>query len=295
MKIEKLISKTIFITTVCLSWIITSSLQAQGFTGDSWESAKLNKSANVVVTYTYTPKFANIVDGQPTGMCFDIMEDFVSYVKDNYGVSVNVIYKTLSDPKDFDLFLNIVKASKGGVFGLGDVTITEERKLSYSFSDPYFSNMGILATNNSVPTLTSMEDIGKEFIGKTAIIQNGTTHEVRMQKIKTNYYPTLRIETTKGYIEANKKVIDDTNYFTYIDFSTYLDVISNRIPLKRHEAGDQKGENFGFIMPKSSDWDAVFNEFLRANGGYINSVEYKKLLVDNLGSHVLKIMNAITK
>lgn len=295
MKIEKLISINKLIAAVLLSWIIVSPVQSQSLSGDSWESAKQKKSANITVTYTYTPKFANIVDGQRKGLCFDIMGDFVIYVKSNYGVTLNIKYTTLSDPKDFDLFLNTVKISEGGVFGLGDVTITEERKLLYNFSDSYFSNMGILATNNSVPTLTSFENIGKEFIGKTAIIQNGTTHEARMQKIKTNYYPSLRIETTKGYIEANKRVIDNTNYFTYIDFSTYLDVISNRIPLKRHEVGDQKGEHFGFVMPKSSDWDVVFNEFLRANGGYTNSVVYKKLLVDNLGSHVLKIMNAITK
>jgi putative glutamine transport system substrate-binding protein len=59
--------------------------------------------------------------------------------------------------------------------------------------------------------------------------------------------------------------------------------------------GDQKGEDFGFIMPKSSDWAAVFNEFMAANGGFTKSVEYRKILAENLGSHVLKLMDAITK
>lgn len=287
--------KKLLIAALGFCLLVGNTVHSQSLVGDSWASAKQKKSANIVVTYTYAPKFADVVDGQRSGLCFDIMKDFETYVKTKYGVILNIDYKTLNDAKDFDLFLNVVKASKGGVFGLGDITITEERKKDYNFSDTYFSNMAILATNNSVPTLSSIENIGKEFAGKRAIIQNGTTHEDRMKEFKEKYYPLLVIETTKGYAESNKKVIADANYFTYIDFSTYLDVVSNRIPLKRHEVGDQKGEDFGFIMPKSSDWAPVFNEFLRADGGYTQSVEYRKLLADNLGGHVLKLMNAITK
>lgn len=281
------------VLSIILMATLSSLVLGQGFSGDSWASAKQKKSANVVVTYTYAPKFADVVSGEKKGLCFDIMNEFVKYVKEKHGVTLNLNYRALKDPKDFDLFLNTMKVSKGGVFGLGDITITAARKKVYNFSDPYFSNMAILATNNSVPDLSAVENIGKEFAGKIAIVQNGTTHEDRMKQFKSKYYPALTIETTKGYAEANEKVIADADYFTYIDFSTYLDVVSNRIPLKRHEAGDQKGEDFGFIMPKSSDWAPIFNEFLRANGGFTNSMEYRKLLADNLGSHVLKLMNAI--
>ena len=289
MKGRKLFTLVVLICTLIgTSW-------SQGLTGDSWASAKQKKSGNVVVTYTHAPKFSEVLGGQRKGLCFDIMNNFVEYVKSKYDVTLNIDYKDLNDPRDFDLFLNTVQVSNGGVFGLGDVTITEARKRIFNFSNPYFSNVAILATNNTVPNLTSIANISKEFAGKTALIQNGTTHQDRVKSIKAKYYPGLNIETTKGFTEANEKVAKDPNYFTYIDFSTYLDVVSKRIPLKRHEAGDQKNEDFGFLMPKSSDWAPVFNEFLAADGGFIKSVEYRKLLADNLGSHVLKLMDAITK
>lgn len=283
------------IIAVVLSLFVVATAWSQDLSGDNWASSKQKKSGNITVTYTHAPKFSEIVGGQRKGLCFDIMNDFIAYVRSTHGVTLNVNYQSLSDPKDFDLFLNTVKAGKGGVFGLGDVTITEARKKMYNFSSSYFSNVAILATNNSVSSLSSMANIGKEFAGKTALIQNGTTHEDRVKAIKVKYFPSLNIETTKGFTEANQKVSKDANYFTYIDFSTYLDVVSKRIPLKRHEVGDQKGEDFGFLMPKSSDWAPVFNEFLAANGGYVKSVQYRKLLADNLGSHVLKLMDAITK
>jgi len=279
---------------VIASFFSLSNAFSQGLSGDTWAASKAKKQGKITVTYTHAPKFAEIQNGERKGLCFDIMNEFVAYVKTKHGVNLVMDYKDLSDVKDFDLFLKTIKISKGGVFGLGDVTITNARKQVYNFGAPYFSNVAILATSNKVPTLSSMANISKEFEGKTIIVQNGTTHELRASALKKNF-PGLVVKTTKGFNEANQKVAEDVAYFTYIDFSTYLDVVTKRIPLKRHEVGDQKGEDFGFIMPKNSDWAPIFNEFMAADGGFIKSVTYRKMLADNLGSHVLKLMDAITK
>lgn len=283
-----------YITVIMVSIFSIACATSQGLRGDTWASAKAKKQAKISVTYTHAPKFAELKSGEHTGLCFAIMNEFVDYVKTKHGVNLVLDYKDLPDDKNFDLFLKTVKVGNGGVFGLGDVTITNARKSDYNFGAPYFSNVAILATSNKVPTLSSMANISTEFAGKTIVVQNGTTHETRANALKKNF-PGLAIETTKGFSEANKKVAENTNYFTYIDFSTYLDVVTKRLPLKRHEVGDQKGEDFGFIMPKNSDWAPVFNEFMAAEGGFIKSVTYRKILAENLGSHVLKLMDAITK
>jgi putative glutamine transport system substrate-binding protein len=189
---------------------------SQGLSGDTWASAKASKNGKITVTYTHAPKFAEVNNGQRKGLCFDIMYDFVEYVKTKHGVNLTIDYKDLIDDKDFDLFLKTVKVSKGGVFGLGDVTITTARKKVYNFGAPYFSNVAILATSNKVPTLSSMSDLSKEFAGKTIVVQKGTTHETRANSLKKNF-PGLLIETTTGFAEANKKVSESPNYFTFID------------------------------------------------------------------------------
>jgi putative glutamine transport system substrate-binding protein len=283
--------KLLIATTMFFS---LSNAFAQGLSGDTWAAAKASKQGKITVTYTHAPKFAEVKLGERKGLCFDIMYEFMAYVQAKHGVNLVIDYKNLADNKDFDLFLKTVKSSNGGVFGLGDVTITSARKQAYNFGAPYFSNVAILATSNKVPTLSNMANISKEFAGKTIVIQNGTTHEFRANALKKNF-PGLVVETTTGFNEANQKVANDVNYFTYIDFSTYLDVVTKRIPLKRHEVGDEKGEDFGFIMPKNSDWAPIFNEFMAADGGFTKSVAYRKILADNLGSHVLKLMDAITK
>lgn len=268
---------------------------SQGFIGDSWVKAKQAKKAKIVVTYTDAPKFSEKVNGQYSGVCFDIMNSFIKFVKDKYGVALEVSYRDLARTGDFDLFLNTVKGSSGGVFGLGDVTITKARKNIYSFSPAYFSNVAILATHPSAPKLSSMDNIAKEYAGMTAIVQRGTTHEKRMQDIKAKYFPALKIETTVTFDQANQKVASNPKYFTYVDFSTYMQVLEQNLKVERQTAGDQKGESFGFIMPKNSDWTVPLNEFFAQNGGYTNSTEYRKILATNLGNYVLRLLDAMNK
>lgn len=278
-----------------IAFFVVQSTFGQGFSGDSWATARSSKQANIVVTYTDAPKFAEKVNGQYSGVCFDIMKDFTAFVQNKYGIKLNVSYKDLSRSQDFDLFLNTVKNSKGGVFGLGDVTITDARKSSFNFSPPYFSNIAILATNKQAPNLSSLSNIAKEYSGMTAVVQKGTTHEKRMQELKANYFPSLKIETTVSFDEANKKVANNPNYFTYIDFSTYMQTLEQNLPLERQPAGDQKGESFGFIMPNNSDWNVPLQEFFDQNGGYTNSMEYRKILASNLGNYVLRLLDAMNK
>lgn len=277
-----------------LSFMLLSGIgYSQQLIGDSWTNVKQSKKGKIVITYTEAPKFADRINGEYKGLCFDIMKDFVSYVKTRYGADLQVEYVSPKNPKDFDEFLNNVKKGSGGVFGLGDVTITEERKKEYTFSPPYFSNIAILATHNDVPNLSSMEKISSEFSGMKAVVQNGTTHEQRIKQIKGTYFPALQVELTTGFDEANKKTAANISYFTYIDFSTYLNVIDQKIPLKRHPAGDKSDEYFGFIMPKNSDWAPVLEEFFAQNGVYVRSLQYRKMMADHLGSHVLKMMSAM--
>jgi putative glutamine transport system substrate-binding protein len=141
--------------------------------------------------------------------------------------------------------------------------------------------------------LRDLKNIQKEFAGMKAIAHKGTTNEKRLIKIKDDYYPNLVVETTKGLAEANEKVLSDSSYFTYLDAPAYFELMEKHLPLKRHPAGDQKGETFGFIMPKNSDWDIIFNEFLNADGGYTNSQSYKKILSDHLGKQVLNELDSM--
>jgi putative glutamine transport system substrate-binding protein len=89
------------------------------------------------------------------------------------------------------------------------------------------------------------------------------------------------------------KVAADPQSFTYLDIAFYLDALKHKKPLKRHGVGDQASEEFGLIMPMSSDWQPLMTEFFMKGGGYTNSIEYKKILSKHLGTAGVKLIESL--
>lgn len=269
-------------------------INAQGLKGDTWETAQKTKRARLVLTNVYLVNFSETVNGQGSGICFDIMDDFAAYVQSKYGVSINYDYQPVEDTRNFQAFLDAVQYGQGGVFGLGDITITNERKSIFEFAPPYFENVAILVTDRNVPELRSLTDIPTTFKGMKAVSERGTTHDQILKGMQGKYgnFEIVYAESSMGKVD---KVLDSPGYWSYLDFPNYLHLFSSRIAIKRHSVGDRKGESFGFIMPKGSDWAPIITEFFQANGGYVNSEDYREVLEKNLGEKGVKLIGLLSR
>ena len=281
-----------FLKYVCsLSLFVMTTVGYGQYTGDTWSKVKSSGGGTVSFAYVETPGFVyKDASGNLTGICVDIMNDFINYV--NTAKKVKLTAKYVGDGSNFRGMYDKVKGSNGGVFGLGNITITEARKKEIKFSPSFITNFAILITQNSVPTLSSMSSIGQTFAGLTAYTAKGTLNEKRLVDIKGKYYPEMEIAYASSSPETLDKVLADPKAFTYLDLAFYLDAISKRQPLKRHPIGDQSSEQFGFIMPMNSDWQPLMEEFFAANGGYTNSLPYKKILSRHLGDTGVKLLQA---
>ena len=270
--------------------ILMSPLCYAQYSGDSYAKVKATGEGTIKLAYVETPGFVYRDDaGNLTGICVDIMKDFVEYVNSKgYKIKADFV----GDGSSFRGMYNNVKNSQGGVFGLGNVTITEARKDEIQFSEPFITNFAILITPSSVPTLSRFEDIDKTFAGLTAYTAKGTLNEKRLADLKSKYYNDMKMVYASSSPETLEKVLADQNSFTYLDIAFYLDAIKNRKPIKRHPVGDQSSEQFGFIMPLNSDWKPVLDEFFHANGGYTNSTAYKMILSKHLGDTGVKLLQA---
>ncbi|ELR72325.1 serine/threonine protein kinase [Fulvivirga imtechensis AK7] len=267
---------------------LCSPLHAQ-YSGDTWQKAGSSGSGMISLAYVETPGFVYKDNaGNLTGICVDIMRDFVSYVGEKKGVKLSVQF--VGDGSSFGGMYNNVKGSQGGVFGLGNITITPARKKEIKFSPPFITNFAILVTQNSVPTLNSLNEISKTFAGLTAYTAKGTLNDKRLADLKSKYYPDMKVAYASSSPETLEKVLSDPKSFSYLDLAFYLDAVQRRQPLKRHPVGDQSSEQFGFIMPMNSDWQPLMEEFFAADGGYTNSMAYKKILSKHLGDTGVKLL-----
>jgi putative glutamine transport system substrate-binding protein len=196
----------------------------------------------------------------------------------------------VTEGESFKGMYDKVKSSRGGVFGLGNVTITDERKKEVKFSPPFISNLAFLVTQKSIPTLVKMEDLPTTFEGLTAYTAKGTLNEKRINELKKKYFPAMNIVLTSASQETLEKLLSDSKGFAYLDLTFYLEATQQRKPLKRHPIGDVSSEKFGFIMPMNSDWYPVLDEFFKADGGYTNSDQYKSIVRKHLGETGVKLL-----
>ncbi|MBI3220552.1 MAG: transporter substrate-binding domain-containing protein [Bacteroidetes bacterium] len=267
---------------------------AQNYTGDSWAQAKAKGAGTISVAYVETFGFVYKDGDKLTGVCVDILNDFTKYVKDTKGVSLDI--KFVGDGSSFKGMYEKVKSSSGGVFGLGNITITEPRKKEVKFSPPFITNLAFLITQNNVATLTKMEDIATTFGKLTAYTAQGTINEKRINELKQKYFPAMKIVTTATSQEVFEKLTSDPNGFAYLDLAFYLEAVQKRKSVKRHAIGDNASEQFGFAMPMNSDWQPLLEEFFeKANGGYTNSAAYKTILKKHLGEIGIKLLQFTDK
>lgn len=269
--------------------LTTISTFAQNYTGDSWSQAKAKGTGTLSVAYVETFGFVYKEGDQLTGICVDILKDFTKYVKDTKGVSLEL--KFVGDGSSFKGMYEKVKASSGGVLGLGNITITDQRKKEVKFSPPFITNLAFLITQNNVPNLTKLEDVATTFGKLTAYTAQGTVNEKRILELKQKYFPAMKIVTTSTSQEVFDKLTADPNGFAYLDLAFYLEAVQKRKSVKRHAIGDKASEQFGFIMPMNSDWQPLLDEFFeKANGGYTNSAAYKTILKKHLGEIGIKLL-----
>jgi putative glutamine transport system substrate-binding protein len=283
-----------FLFTVVLGAASLSLWAQSSYTGDTWKDTSKKGKGTISLAYVETPSFVyQDKSGKLTGICVDVMHDFVAWLKTKRKIELETNF--VGNGTNFRDMYNKVKASKGGVFGLGNVTITEERKKEVKFSDPFITNFAILITQTSVPTLAKFEDMPKTFANLNAYTAKGTLNEKRMLDLKDKFFPDMKLSYTTTSQETLEKVIADPKGYAYLDLAFYLEAVQLKKNIKRHPIADKAAEQFGFIMPLNSDWAPILDEFLKDNGGYLNSAPYKAILVKHMGESGMKLMQTASK
>jgi ABC-type amino acid transport substrate-binding protein len=285
-------SKTL-IACLYAIYVLTSLSSFAQLMGTTHVEAQKTRAALWTFDYTETPGFASKQsNGSVQGLAVDLMKKFAEYVQQTEGIKVTYEFKG-KDHSDFNAFLLEVKAGKGGVFGLGNITITDARKKEYNFSPAFIKNISLLCTNIDVPTLSSLSDAATAFANFKAIAVTGSTNEKAVLRLKSKYVPTSTIQQVESNQEAINAIASDKKAFTNTDFTFYMNAQRQGMPIKRHPVGDESSEEFGIIMPKSNDWLPLMNRFLTAE--YLKSDDYKKILYANIGANGVKLMESFGK
>lgn len=264
-------------------FIQSTSLRAQSsFSGDSWATVQQKGSGTLsIIYYEGTGMVHKGANGKMTGLCVDILNDFAKFVKTKYGKTVRLKY--VHQEKDWTKFLEIITASKGGVVGLSNITITMARKKKMGFTPPFISNPMIMLTHESAPKISNVSELKSTYKGYSAIVVGGTTHVNYAKAMQKVYNPDLKIVYGKTPSEIMDRTAQDKKLFAIIDMTEYYYAVHNKLPLKRQAVTvSNNREKLGFALPKGTDWENIWNEFLTPE--YKKTANYKQIITKNLGT-----------
>jgi ABC-type amino acid transport substrate-binding protein len=256
--------------------------------GSSW--SEVIRDGRGVLTAIYVPAagFAYINDaGQLTGVVIDILYDFVEFAREQHGVEITLDFVEDTNWRRF--YRRVVDAGDG-VIGMGNVTITEPRRSELHFSPPYMTNIAALITHSDVPELAELPQLGHAFAHLEALAFEGTLHQTRLRELIERYHPDAGIAFATTNDEIIDRVSAGSGYFAYIDIYNYHRATEEGRAVRRHPAGDESAEEFGYIMPLQTTWGEVLGEFFAAEGGLLTRERYREIMSRHLGESLASIL-----
>jgi len=268
-----------------MSMLLATVCFGQKYKGDSWAKVKASGGTLTVIYYEQPGLIYKDATGKMKGVCVDILDDFVKFVKTKYGKDLIVNYA--GQEQVFPNFLSITQSTPN-IMGVTNVTVTEERKKILKFTPSFMSNPVVMLTHKDAPTITTASEIGTVLKDYSAKVISGSTHVKVIEKIKKENAPSLKVTYANSGGEILKELSGGPKFFTVLDFTEYIDATRRQLPVKRQSINFGGAEELAFIMAKQTDWDQPWNEFMTMD--YRRGVRYRKIIVDNLGANFLGIL-----
>lgn len=274
-------------TLVLIAILLALSKFVCAEVGTTLEQARAGETAELKVLWVASEGWAQLdADGQPEGLTIAIIQRFADWLATEHGLNVNLEFV---EEDDWRRFYGRVRDGSGGVFGLGNVTITEARREELAFSPPYVTNVAVLISRAGDAEISSPSALPEIMAGRTGLGFAGTLHEERLRELAARYWPEMPLEL--GY--SNDELVQAAaagTHFAYVDGYNYYRARSRGLEIRRHPALDDPGEQFGIIMPRNNDWQDLLDDFFAAGGGLLQSRWYRDAMLQYLGAEIAELL-----
>jgi ABC-type amino acid transport substrate-binding protein len=277
------------ILAATILFLYAVSVFASSDQADTLADARKSENAELTVLYVPATGWAYLDDDDRlTGVTVELMRGFADWLRDHRDIDVELDFV---EETDWSVFYGRVRDAEGGVFGIGNVTITEARREELAFSLAYLSNIAVMITRDDVVEVCGPASAPEALDELRALAFAGTLHETRLQSLRDEYWPELEIDQAGSNDEIIEAVSAGT-HFAYIDAYNYYGARDRGAPLRHHPAFDDPGEEFGIIMPLNNDWQPLLEAFFEHDGGLMQRSFYRDLLAEHLGEPVADLLTS---
>ncbi len=224
----------------------------------SSDSVKIEVHWSQSVPFIY--KDAN---GKFGGIEYEMLLLFQEYM--NQHENTNIQFNWVYHDRFGELISSVQEANSKNVFGISAFSITEDRKKILKFTSPYMADITVLVSSKGTPIVNTFAEINNLMAKMEAVTIESTLYETLLFDLKEQ----LNLDFKINYIDSDKNILENISFhddrFGFIDLPIYLMLIKNGGELTRQNFFTVKGDGYSVILPKKSDWDASFNQFLDDN------------------------------
>lgn len=240
----------------CLLFILSLTLIACGSNDKKTAGESDGDKVYIVGVDTTYPPFEYQENGEYKGIDIDL----INAIAEDQGFKVKI------EAMDF---AGIIPSMQAGTLdiGMGGMSITDLRKETVDFSDPYFQAGLSLVVAKDNTTINGLEDLK----GKTIAIKNGTTGAKFAEENKDKYgYKTIQVNDSTAMFQevangSSDALIEDYPVITYAIATSdlKLKVVGDRLNGDHYGISVLKGKNDA-LLKKINDGLAA----LKASGKY---------------------------
>lgn len=249
------------------------------------------KSDTLFINYYTQSPFAYVEGGLLKGIEIDIVNEYALWLKSKKKMNLVLKYAGFDD---FDTFYSATKKGDKNSFGVGSVTISQERLSEIDFSAAYLKNVAFCVTNGHAPDVKTKttDEITRSLGSMSALTINNTSLNKYVLELKKQHIQDLKISYKTDEIKILDEISKNVLCFGYVDAVGFWFYLKNNPGkfLKMQKILNQSKEELGFIMPKGSQHKTLFNEFFNGPTGFKASPAYRGILERYLGAYMTQNM-----
>ena len=251
---------------------------------DTWSNVKDNGGGTLVVAYSENSPFIyNDAQGRLAGIEFEIMEEFVRFIDEQYGVKLTLKFEHLFD---FASLIDTLKNSQRPILGIASISSLEERKKDFKITEPYMPDIEIIISSTAFSSVSSLADFADMVKNNRAITVTNSTFERNILELQKDYFPEIKIEYVRHVDFLIDAISNSDNAWGYVSLPNYLSYYKEGKGIIRQRFFMVENPGLSIATTFASDWDTELNSF-------IEDSRFKPLLDSLIEKHLGKAFGEV--
>ncbi len=227
---------------------------------NTWSEVRENGGGNLVVAYSENSPFIyNDAQGRLAGIEYEIMEELVRFIEEEYGATLQLEYEHLYD---FESLLDTLKNSRRPLLGIASISSLEERKKDFKITDPYMPDIEIIISSRDFGSISSLAEFADIVKNNRAITVTNSTFERNILDLQRDYFPEIEIEYVRHVDILIETISNADDAWGYVSLPNYLTYYRSGKGISRQRFFMVENPGLSIATTLTSDWDEALAVFL---------------------------------